>query len=149
MNNEVHNRLEAELAALRPHDASPELRQRIADHRAHFLPPRSRSRWGLTLAGGVATACVAAAGLLHLVGTSDRIKHEQPVVQVQSVAPVEIEDLGPTRQAYQRALARSLEDLDALLDKDAMAAQKPNRELVRVCASNRSVAELRVLLGEH
>ena len=145
--NEAHDRLEAELAALRPCDASPELRRRIADHRTHSMPPRSRWRWGLILASGLAAAC-AAAVLLH-VGSSHRVDQQQTIVRVRPVPPVEVEDSGPTRLAYQRALARSPEDLDALLDKDAMAAQKPNPELVRIRASNRSEAELHALLGEN
>jgi hypothetical protein len=145
--NEAHDRLEAELAAIRPHDASPELRRRIADHRARSRPPGSRWRWGLTLASGLAAACAAA--ILLRVGSSHRVEPEQPVVQVRPVPPVEVEDSGFTRLAYQRALARSPDDLDALLDKDAMAAQKPNPELLLIVASNRSGAGLRALLGEN
>jgi hypothetical protein len=145
--NEAHDRLETELAALQLHDASPELRRRIADHRAHSLRPGSRRRWALTIASGLAAAC-AVAILLH-GGGRPRVEPEQTIVMVPPVPPVEVEDSGPTRRAYQRALARSPEDLDALLDKDAMAAQKPNPELVRICASNRSDAELRALLGEN
>jgi hypothetical protein len=144
--NEAYGRLEAELAALRPHDASPELRRRIADHRAHSVTS-TRRRWGLALAGGLAAAC-AAAILLH-VGSGRRVEPEQTLVRVRHVPPVAVEDSEPTRLAYQRALARSPEDLDALLDKDAMAAQKPNPELVRICASHRSDADLRALLGEN
>jgi hypothetical protein len=145
--NEAHDRLEAELAALRPHDASPELRRRIADHRAHSTPPGSRRRWGLIIASGLAAAC-AAATLLH-VGGSRLVEPEQPIVRVPPVPPVEVEDSRATRRAYQRALARSPEDLDALLDRDAMAFQKPNPELGRIRASSRSDAELRALLGEN
>ncbi len=99
--NEAHDRLEAELAALRPLDASPGLRQRIVDHRAHSLPPVSRWRWGLALAGGLAAAC-AAAILIH-GGSRHRVDPQQTIVQVQPVPSVEIEDPGPTRLAYQRA----------------------------------------------
>ena len=129
-----YDRLEAELAALRPHDASPELRQRIANHRAHSTPLRSRWRWGLTLASGVAAVCVAAAIFFHW-GSSHRALSDRTIVQGQPELPVEVADSGPTRLAYQRALARSPEAMDALLDKDAMAAQKPNPELVPFCLS--------------
>ena len=61
--NEAHDRLEAELADLRPQDASPELRRRITDHRTRRNPPGSR-RLALVLAGGLAAACGAAI-LLH------------------------------------------------------------------------------------
>jgi hypothetical protein len=142
--NEAHDELETELAALRPHDASPELRQRIADHRAHFMPPGSRWRWGLTLAGGLAAACVAAAILLHW-GSSRRGEPDQPIVQVQPVPAVKVEDTGLPSLAYWRALARSPDELDALLDKNAMAAP----ELVRICTFTRSNVALRALLGEN
>ena len=62
-----------------------------------------------------------------------RVEPEPTVVLPQPAPPVEVEDSGLTRLAYQRALARSPEDLDALLDKDAMAAPEPNPELVRIC----------------
>jgi hypothetical protein len=145
--NEAHDRLEAELAALRPHDASPELRRRIADYRAHSMLPRSRWRWGLTLASGLAAACAAA--IFLPVGSSRRVESERTIVRVRPVPRVEVGDSGPTRLAYQRALAQSPEDLDALLDKDAMAAQKPHPELVRIWAFDRSDAKLRALLGDH
>ena len=62
--NEAHDPLEAELSALRPHELSPELRQRIADRRARSGPQATRWRWGLALAGGLAAACLAVAVLL-------------------------------------------------------------------------------------
>jgi hypothetical protein len=58
--NEAHDHLEAELAALRPQDASLELRRRIADHRAHSSPSSFRWRLAFALAGGLAAACLAA-----------------------------------------------------------------------------------------
>ncbi len=145
--NEAHDRLEAELAALRPHAASPDLRRRIADHRAHSMPPRSRWRWGLTRASGLAAACVAAAILLHLA-TRRRVEPDQTIVQVRPVPPVEVGDSGPTRLAYWRALARSPEELDALLDKDTVIPPNSNPERVRICAFTRSDAALHALLGE-
>jgi len=145
--NEAHDQLEVELAALRPHDASPELRQRIDDHRAHSMPPRTRWRWGLALAGGLAAACLAA--VLFRWGGSQRVSPEQTIVRAQPAPPIKVEDAGLTRLAYGRALARSPEELDALLDKDAMAAQRPNPELVRIRAFPRSYAALHALLGEN
>jgi hypothetical protein len=55
--NEAYDQLEAELAALRPQDASPELRRRIAAHWADPRPRSSRWRLSLALAGGLAAAC--------------------------------------------------------------------------------------------
>ncbi len=144
---EPHDQLEVELSALRPHGASPELRQRIDDRRAHSMPPRTRWLWGLALAGGLAAACLAA--VLFRWGGSQRVSTEQFIVRVQPAQPVAVEDSGLTRLAYGRALARSPEELDALLDKDAMASQGPNPELVRICAFPRSYAALHALLGEN
>jgi hypothetical protein len=76
--NQAHDPLEAELAALRPHDASPELRQRIADHRAHPKPQRLRRRWALALVSGLAAACGAA--ILLRWGSSRRIELEPTTV---------------------------------------------------------------------
>jgi hypothetical protein len=147
MNNEAHDQLEVELAALRPHDASPELRQRIDDHRAHSMPPSWRWQWSLALAGGLAAACLMV--VLFQWGDSRRVSRVQTSVRVQPALPDSVQDSGLTRLAYGRALARSPEDLDALLDKDAMAAQRPNAELVRICAFPRSDAALHALLGEN
>jgi hypothetical protein len=62
-------------------------------------------------------------------------------------APV-VEDPGPTLLAYERALARSPEELDALLGKHAVAAQEPDTEPVPISAFTRSDAALRRLLGD-
>ena len=82
--NEANENLEAELAALRPHDATPELRRRIADHRAHSRPPGSRWRWAVALASGVAAACVVAVFLRWEVG---REVKPQPTSSVTSPSP--------------------------------------------------------------
>jgi hypothetical protein len=145
--NQSYSELEAELAALRPLDPSPELRQRIAAHRTRSLAARSRWRWGLGLAGGVAASWGAA--FLLQGGDRRRVERDQTIVHPLPVQATEADDSRPTREAYQRALARSPEDLDALLDKAALAAQKANSEFVRICAIHRSEAELSALLGEN
>ena len=107
---------------------------------------RSRWRWGLALAGGLAAACVAAVFFRGEAACAFNGANHRSGIRPAS--PVAVEDAGLTRLAYRRALARSPEDLDALLDKDAMAAQKPNPELVRICAFTRSDAALQALIGE-
>lgn len=98
--SEAYDPLEAELSALRPRDGSPELRARIAAHRARSLPPGSRSRRGLTLAaGGLAAACVAAAILL-LWGSGRRVVPKQTIARVQSEPHVVVEDTEPSPLAY-------------------------------------------------
>ena len=145
--NELDDRLEAELSALRPHGASSELRQRIAEHQADVPRARLRWRWGLALVSGLAAACVPAAIFLHR-GGSRIVEPEQPQVWAQPAPPYEVREFRPTLQAYQRALARSPEALEARLDKDAAVFREGNPELTRICAFTRSDAKLHALLGE-
>jgi hypothetical protein len=65
---ESYGSLEAELAALRPVDASPELRQRIASHRDHITVRSSRRRFALAIGGGLTAACVLAVLVLSWGG---------------------------------------------------------------------------------
>ncbi len=140
---EAPDPLEAELSSLRPHEVSPGLRRRIAEGLADAPPAKRRRLWRLALAGGLAAACLAA--LLYQWGGGRRVEPE-PIVQPQPALPVE--DSEPTLREYQRALARSPEELDALLDKQAVAAPEPNPELGRIGAFTRSDAALHALLGE-
>jgi hypothetical protein len=109
--------------------------------------PDCSSASRIALAGGLAAACLATV-LFRWEGDRD-VEPGPVVVLPQSTSPVMVVNSGFTLLAYRRALAQSPEDLDTLLDKDAMAAQKPGPELVRICASNRSDAELHTLLGEN
>jgi hypothetical protein len=70
------------------------------------------------------------------------------VVRPQPAPPNAIQTSGPTLLAYERALDRSPEELDALLDKDAAAAPELRPDVVRSGAFARSEATLRALLGE-
>jgi hypothetical protein len=138
--------LEAELSALRPHEVSPELRRRVAECLADAPPALRRWPWRLALAGALAAACLAAALLLW--PDRPQVKPEPIVVQPRPAPPVEVEDPGPTLQAYQRALARSPEELDALLDKHALAVVQPNSDLVHGGGFTQSDTALHALLGE-
>jgi hypothetical protein len=145
--NEAHDPLEAELAALRPLDASPELRRRIDNHLDHYKPLTSRWRWSLAIAGGLAAACL----VVVLVPRPGGRRDVSPPIDVVDVVspPVAVEDSGPSLLAYQRALARSTEDLDALLSKHAHVGPDPNAALVRLCAFTRSDSKLQALLGDN
>jgi hypothetical protein len=137
--------LEAELAALRPPEVSPELRRRIAQRLAGAPPTRPRRPVWLALAGGLAAACLA--GIL--LGWGGGRRHEPgPNDRPQPAPPALVEDPGPTLLACERALARSPEELDALLDKDAGVAPGPQPEPVRIGAFGRSDLDLQALLGE-
>jgi len=66
------------------------------------------------------------------------------------VAPVavEVDDSEPTLLAYERALARSPEDLIALLNRRATVDGESRPELARIGAFTRPDGSLRTLLGE-
>jgi hypothetical protein len=146
--NEANENLEAELAALRPHDATPELRRRIADHRAHSRSPGSRWQWPLALASGLAAACVVAVFLRWGGGRDVKPQPNRVRNQPQPAPAVAAEDAVPTFLAYRSALARSPEDLDALLAKEAAVTRESSPELVQISAFTRSDAALQTLLGD-
>ena len=148
--NEAPDPLEAELSALRPRDVSPGLRHRIAGRLAD--PPHAR-RWGwpIALAAGLAAACLAAIVFRSGDGHGPAPQPEPVVVQPRPTPPAvaeEDDDPEPTLVTYERALARSPEALEALLDRRAAAAPEPHPELARIGAFTRSDAALRTLLGE-
>jgi uncharacterized protein YjeT (DUF2065 family) len=137
--------LEAELSALRPHEVSPELRRRVAERLADAPPRRLRRLGWLALAGGLAAACLAAV----LLGWWARRGEQKPVaVRPRPAPPAAVEGPGPTLLAYERALARSPEDLDALLDRDAGAPEHADSEFSPTAAFNRSDAAVHDLLGD-
>jgi hypothetical protein len=137
--------LEEELSALRPHEVSPELRRHIARRLGEVPRVPHRRLWRLALAGGLAAACLAV--VLLWPGGGARVEPER-VVRPQPAQPTPAEDAGPTLLAYERALDRSPEELDALLDKDAGGAPELHPDLVRSGAFMRSEAALRAILGE-
>jgi hypothetical protein len=144
--NDRFDRLEAELADLRPHDASPQLRQRIADHQARSGSSGPYWPWGLALAAGLAAAVLAAIFFPWAI----KAPGDAVAIQVRtSPEPrVEVEAPSTTLLVYQRALARSPEALDARLDKDATLALGPDPRLAHVSAFTRSDAALHALLGD-
>lgn len=141
--SEAPDPLEAELAALRPHEVSPELRRRVAERLADAAPGRVRRLGWLALAGGLAAACLAAV----LFGWWARRGEPKPMA-VRPAPPAAVEGPGPTLLAYERALARSPEELDALLDRDAEAPQGAGPEPRPTVAFTRSDAALHDLLGD-
>jgi hypothetical protein len=145
--NEPLDSFEAELAALRPHEASPALRQRIAHHQTRSRQQRTRGRWVLACAGGLVAACVAGAIILRWANSQGNAP-DQIVITFPPQPPHESADAQPTLLAYQRALAGSPGGLDALLDEQAMLAPEPSPELVTFSAFTRSHAALHALLGD-
>jgi len=145
--NEADDPLEAELAALRPHEVSPGLQRRVAERLAQAPPSRARWLWGSALAGGLAAACLVAAILLGR-GTGPVVPTRRTTVEVPPAPRGASDDSLPTLQVYQRALAWSPEALDALLDKHAVRASSPEPREARLCAFLQSDAAIHALLGE-
>lgn len=155
--NEIPDPLEAELSALLPHDVSPGLRRRIAERLsepASIKLPRRGWQW-LALNGGIAAAVLVAAVIWW--GRGD--DNSQPViVGPHNATPVELAphvrpgtpagtaDWEPRLLTYQRALARSPEELDVLLSREARFAAEPSAQLVQFRAFTPSNVSLNALL---
>jgi hypothetical protein len=116
--------IEALLSALRPHEVSSGLRQRVAELLAVSSPPKKRRRpWRIALAASLAAVLFGWGG--------DRVVKPQPIVVRPRLAPpVMVVDSRFTILAYERALARSPEDLDTLLAKGTAVAPEFNPEQV-------------------
>jgi hypothetical protein len=134
--------LERELAALTPPAVSPELRRRIADRLAR--PPAWRRAWPLALAAGLVAAGVAVLVYPRGGGPVQPV----PVVPPAPAPAAEPASPEPTLIVYWRALARSPEELDAVLDEHATLAPDPNPEPVAAGAFARSDRQLRALIGD-
>ena len=139
--NEPLDPLEAELAGLHPRPVSAELRQRLGEQLNAPVGSR-RWTWGLAVVG-----VLIAVGVVALFGP----RREPPAPPTPAVVPVpaavpESESPAPTVLAYQRALARSPEDLNALLDQQAVTRSNPKPLAVGTFA--RSPAALDALFGD-
>jgi hypothetical protein len=109
--NDEPDPLELELSALPPRDVSPGLRGRIARRLAE-RPSRElrRPRW-FAFAAALAAACVVA-GVFWRVGDRN-VERNQSVVVIPPVQGGGEMFSTPTLLAYERALARSPEELEA------------------------------------
>ena len=92
----------------------------------------------------LAAACLAAA----FVWWGSQRRDEPQYTIVPPAPPAGVGDTEPTLQAYRRALARSPEELDALLDRQAVSASELNPELVGINPFTHSAVALRTLLGD-
>jgi hypothetical protein len=123
--SELPDPLEAELASLRPQAPSAGLRRRIGERLADVPRAAPGRLWLFALAGGLAAACLAAVLLWRGGGRVEQQQAKEPPPRPAPPPPA-VEDPGPTLLAYQRALARSPEELDALLAKHALVAPEPS-----------------------
>ncbi len=147
--NEAHDpmdALEAELAALRPHEGSPELHSRLVACRARDSGARSRwARRGL-LVGGLAAAFLALALHLGWVGGA-RDSVRPTTVQIPPTAQPIGEDSHEAFRAHEFMRARSLEELESLLKKPADGTYGLDLQGTPLSAYPRSEAEFDALLG--
>lgn len=144
--NETPDPLEAELRAFHPPEVSDELRRRIAIRLTGSTAKKNRRLWKIALVGGLIAACL---GGLLLGWGGGWMTPDQPIVGGPQIRPpVQTDDPLPSLRAYRQALARSPEDLDALLDKHAARASGPDPQLVRIRAFTRSELEARTFSGE-
>jgi len=115
--SESSDPLERELSAVHPRAVSPDLRRSVGEQLA---APQTGRRWvwDAALAG-----VLAVGGVLVLVvpWRKTPVPPEVPVVVPAPPAANTTEEFVPTLIVYQRALARSPEDLDALLARAAPA----------------------------
>jgi hypothetical protein len=137
--NETNDPLEEELAAFHPRGLSPEFRRRIAGHLADHAPWTSRWLWGIALAGGLAAACLV--GFLFGQGGGKDVDSRRAAVAPPPVAPEQVDDALPTLRAYRHIVSRSPEELDAVLDKQAARAPRPDPRLGHISAFTRSDLE--------
>jgi len=134
--NEHFDPLEAELAALQPREPSPELKSRVAERLAADDPAIALAtrkpivRWlaiQAIYAAALATSLIAAALLWR--GQRPTVVERPDDKGVQPTAPIAIalDDALPSVWSYERALARSADDLDAALEKHASAGRRQSR----------------------
>jgi len=143
---EAFDALEAELSALLPQEVSPGLRRRVAERLGAAAPAKTRPRWVIALAGGLAAACLAAIFLWWCVGRHG--EPEQTIIRPRPTPTVEFEDTEPTLLAYRLALARSPDELDALLDRQAVSAAEPEPRPLEINVFIPSAAAMHALQGD-
>jgi hypothetical protein len=140
--------LEAELAALRPIEPSPELRLRIAGRLADSYRINRRTAWEIAATGGLAAACLLAAATRWGFTPGPE---PGPITVQQTTVPkptVVVKNSEPTLFAYHHALAQSPAEFELLLNRVALTAPVSHPELARVGLFTRSDAALHALLGE-
>jgi hypothetical protein len=137
--SEHRDPLEAELAALTPRAVSPNLRTGIA---SRLRGSRTRPwGWLVALAG---LLLVAAVVVISTPGRKEPLPPTSPLVPPPP-AVTEPESPPPSVLTYQRALARSPAEFDALLDQQSATNPGP----VATAGLARSAATLAAFLGEN
>jgi hypothetical protein len=138
--------LEAELSALRLHPISTDLRRRIGERLAEPVVSERRWLWSAALVGSPVAVCVIALVWVWLGG--NRAESPPEFAEARSASAASVVYSEPTLLAYQRALTRSSEEFDRLLNRNAFATPLRDPEPVLVGAFTRSDSAFNALLGD-
>lgn len=143
--NDKHDWLESELSALRPQPISNDLRRRIAERLTVNAPTRPVRTHKSALA-----CCLTAVCLLMIVVTWDQVRFSDSVrlTAGRNISDVPIQ-WEPTLLKYQRALARSSDDLPTLFNRPVIAMSAKESAVVRISAFTHSNATVQLLLGDN
>jgi hypothetical protein len=134
--------LETELAALRPQPLSPETRSRVAARLAASRP----YPWRRALAGALVLIAILAVAIpWKKEPLPPVLPPVPPPAEPPTPATTEPDSPPPSVLAYQRALARSPEAFDALLDQQSVSTPGP----VATPNLSRSPAALESLIGDN
>jgi hypothetical protein len=141
--------LESELSALEPVAISPELRRGIAERLAEVerlsrVGGGRQSRWWLAaVAGGIVAACFALI-VFHVV---DIRPHPSLVVITQPTPSQATENSVNSLLSYERAFARSTDEFEALLDRDAKIGVPSNNDAAANSVMSWSNPKVNALIG--
>ena len=145
--NEIRDPLEEELRSLCPQLPSAELRARIARQLSEPMPSSRLSFWKWTLAGSLTAACLVVT-VWRWGNGPDADDPTQITAQQPATADVP-RGLVPSFLTYQLALANSPEELENVLNKQAVMPSAGDPELQRVGAFTHSKSALHSLLGDN
>lgn len=135
-----------ELAALRPRPPSASLQAAIENSIDCTGRMPSRRRLAIAFVGSVAASLAAVFLIRDKVDSGNR---DRPaVIRTQRIVARQFDDETPTLQAYTRALSRSPEALDALLDRHSVQSSVSNQRPVAVLAFMRPGTDLKTWIGE-
>jgi hypothetical protein len=156
--NETPDPLEAELKALAPRNLSPAFRRQIAEVLIESPTIRQPQRRRLALIGVLSAACLIAIVVWwgrgggdspRIIVQPDNRSPVEPAPPDGPASPADNANWNPRLVTYQRALARSPEELDVLLSREARFVGESQAQLVQFRAFTPSNASLNALLGDN
>jgi hypothetical protein len=146
-----HDPLELELSSLRPHRLSVNTRNRIAERLSTSPPGKPRSVWTSTwLRGALVTGTLAAstAAIVLWRGETSPIQPNERMEQLELELSAAFDQSLPTVWSYQRALMRSPQAIEGLLDAHSIRSLQPRRDSTPPVVLARFVFRTDSLIGE-